>query len=101
MLFSWYAADSRPIRTSRSRRQRTRANPSRGSWADPGYLAQQQRRLPAHKYRRLHLNLPGLPEGSAFQPEPVIDAIERGCDGARHETGITYSGLRRHERRLD
>ena len=42
------------------------------SWGDGGeYLEQQRRRLPAHKFRRLHLNLPGLPEGSAFQPEPV------------------------------
>lgn len=34
--------------------------------------------MPAHKYRRLHLNLPGLPEGSAFQPEPIMDCVERG-----------------------
>jgi Protein of unknown function (DUF3455) len=25
-----------------------------------------QTRLPSHKYRRLHLNLPGSPEGSAY-----------------------------------
>ena len=48
--------------------------------ATTGYLEQQQRRLPAHKYRRLHLNLPGLPEGSAFQPEP-----DHGCDRARRD----------------
>lgn len=33
--------------------------------ADPGYLEQRRRRPPAHKFRRLHVNLPGLPEGSA------------------------------------
>jgi hypothetical protein len=67
-----------------------RANPSLTSWADPGYLAQQQRRLPAHKYRRLHLNLPGLPEGSAYQPDPIADAIERGAQVRPPQPGLQY-----------
>jgi hypothetical protein len=77
-LFSWYAADycTDPAFDSLSPEQR--ANPSMASWPDQTYLAQQQRRLPAHKYRRLHLNLPGLPEGSAFQPDSIMDAVERG-----------------------
>ena len=78
MLFSWYAADFTTDEAFRDVDPETRANPSRGSWADAGYLAQQQRRLPAHKYRRLHLNLPGLPEGSAFAVEAVMDAVARG-----------------------
>lgn len=78
MLFSWYAADFTTDPDFAEKTPEDRANPSRASWGHPGYLAQQQRRLPAHKYRRLHLNLPGLPEGSAFQPEPVMDAIARG-----------------------
>src|SRR3989442_4354165 len=61
------------------------------SWGDGGeYLEQQRRRLPAHKYRRLHLNLPGLPEGSAFQPEPIMEAIDRGCDNRPPVRGIHY-----------
>src|SRR4029077_8125928 len=56
----------------------TRANSSRAYWSDPNYLAQQRDRLPAHIYRRLHLKLPGLPEGSAYTVEKVMDAIDRG-----------------------
>ena len=48
------------------------------SWAGTDYLAQQQSRLPSHKYRRLHLNLPGLPEGSAFTAEMIMGSIDRG-----------------------
>ena len=65
MYFSWYAADFTTDPALAQADPETRANPSRDSWQDPDYLAQQQRRLPAHKYRRLHLNLGGLPEGSA------------------------------------
>lgn len=78
MLFSWYAADCCTDPEFAEKSPEERANPSMGSWGNPGYLAQQQRRLPSHKYRRLHLNLPGLPEGSAYQPDPIADAIDRG-----------------------
>ncbi len=77
-FFSWYAADRTTDPDFENASPEDRANPSRGSWADPDYLEQQQRRLPAHKYRRLHLNLPGLPEGSAFDSEMVMNAVERG-----------------------
>lgn len=93
MLFSWYAADRTTDPAFAAASPEDRANPSRGSWADPGYLDQQQRRLPAHKYRRLHLNLPGLPEGSPFQPEPVADAIARGVSVRLPEPGCTYAGF--------
>jgi hypothetical protein len=89
MLFSWYAADYCTDGDYADADPESRANPSRGSFV-PGYLAQQQARLPAHKYRRLHLNLPGLPEGSAFQVEPVLDAIERGVRQREPEPGLTY-----------
>jgi hypothetical protein len=89
MLFSWYAADFTTDPDFADTSPEERANPSMASWADADYLAQ-QRRLPAHKYRRLHLNLPGTPEGSAFQPEPVMDAIERGVSVRRPEPGIAY-----------
>lgn len=90
MLFSWYAADFTTDPDFADKTPEDRANPSRASWNHPGYLAQQQRRLPAHKYRRLHLNLPGLPEGSAFQPEPVMDAIARGVTVRPPAPGVAY-----------
>ncbi|MBI4348489.1 MAG: hypothetical protein HY553_16735, partial [Elusimicrobia bacterium] len=90
MLFSWYAADFTTDEAFHDADPETRANPSRGSWADPGYLAQQQRRLPAHKYRRLHLNLPGLPEGSAFAVEAVMDAVARGVRQRPAEAETLY-----------
>lgn len=93
MLFSWFGGDRTTDPEFADCPPEERANPSRGSWADPGYLAQQQRRLPTHKYRRLHLNLPGLPEGSAFQPEPVFDAIARGVTARPPEPGVQYAGF--------
>ena len=77
-LFSWYAGDKSTDPDFENALPEDRANPSRGSWSDANYLEQQQRRLPAHKYRRLHLNLPGLPEGSAYSVEKIMDAVERG-----------------------
>jgi hypothetical protein len=78
MFFSWYGADYVTDPAFVDLPPEEKANPSMGSWADTGYLAQQQARLPAHKFRRLHLNLPGLPEGSAFTAEMIMGAIERG-----------------------
>jgi len=90
LLFSWYGADFTTDPAFADVSPERRANPSMDSWGDPDYLAQQQRQLPAHKYRRLHLNLPGLPEGSAFQPEPVMEAIERGMAVRPPVPGIAY-----------
>jgi len=78
MYFSWYGADFTTDPDFQAADPETRANPSRGTWADLNYLPQQQQRLPAHIYRRLHLNLPGLPEGAAYTVERVMDAIDRG-----------------------
>ena len=93
MLFSWYGADFTTDPDFANASPEVRANPSMQSWGDTGYLAQQQRRLPGHKFRRLHLNLPGLPEGSAFQPEPIMDAVARGVSVRRPERGITYAAF--------
>ena len=93
MLFSWYAADYTTDPDFAQSDPETRANPSRRSWADPNYLEQQRRRLPAHKFRRLHLNLPGLPEGSAFQPEPIMNAIARGVRVRPPALGTSYRGF--------
>jgi hypothetical protein len=93
MLFSWYAADFTTDSEFADKRPEERANPSMASWGNPDYLTQQQRRLPAHKYRRLHLNLPGLPEGSAYQPEPIMDAVERNVSERPYQPGLTYSAF--------
>ena len=93
MLLSWYAADFTTDPACADLPPERRANPSMGGWAEPDYLEQQKRRLPAHKYRRLHLNLPGLPEGSAFQPDPVFAAIARGLTHREPEPGVTYSAF--------
>ncbi len=90
MLFSWYGADRTTDPDFQDTDPETRANPSRLSWADQDYLDQQRRRLPAHKFRRLHLNLPGLPEGSAFSVENVMSAVDRTRGERRPEPGVEY-----------
>ncbi len=90
MLFSWYAADYTTDPDFAEAAPEDRANPSRESWGNPGYLDQQRRRLPSHKFRRLHLNLPGLPEGSAFQAEPIMDAVARGISERAPVAGVEY-----------
>lgn len=93
MLFSWYAGDFTTDPAFVDKSPVERANPSMASWASAEYLDQQQVRLPAHKFRRLHLNLPGLPEGSAFQPEPVMDAITRGIAVRPAQRGVSYAAF--------
>jgi hypothetical protein len=81
MYFSWYGGDftTDPTLQDPLISAEDRANPSKGSWSEAtGYLAQQRRRLPAHKFRRLHLNLPGAPDGAAFSGEHVMAAIVDG-----------------------
>ena len=67
-----------------------RANPSMASWGNSGYLDQQRRRLPAHKFRRLHLNLPGAPDGAAFDGDKVMAAIVPGRKRLAPELGVKY-----------
>lgn len=90
MFFSWYAADFCTDPSFEHLSPEDRANPSRESWKDSDYLEQQKRRLPAHKYRRLHLNLPGLPEGSAFSVEKIMDAIEAGISIRPYSSDLDY-----------
>jgi hypothetical protein len=90
MLFSWYAADYCTDPPFADLDPESRANPSRATWADQGYLDQQRVRLPSHKFRRLHLNLPGLPEGSAFSIESLDRAITRGVSVVSREPGRKY-----------
>jgi len=93
LLFSWYAADYTTDPAFTQVEPEARANPSMASWTDTTYLEQQRRRLPSHKFRRLHLNLPGAPEGSAFQPDPVLDAVARGTRVRPWQQGIIYSAF--------
>jgi hypothetical protein len=78
MYFSWYAGDFTTDPKLADADPETRANPSMVSWGNRDYLIQQKKRLPNHKYRRLHLNLPGAPEGAAFSADHVMDAIQAG-----------------------
>src|SRR4029453_13107605 len=93
MFFSWYAADYVTDPAFENLSPEGKANPSAGSWADAGYLIQQQTRLPSHKYRRLHLNLPGSPEGAAYSAEKIMDAVARGVSVRLRERGLTYHGF--------
>jgi hypothetical protein len=78
MLFSWYSADLCTDPAFADLPPEQKANPSMRGWPDPDYLEQQRRRLPTHKYRRLHLNLPGAPAGAFLDPQAVADAIVIG-----------------------
>jgi hypothetical protein len=90
MYLSWYASDYTTDPALENESGEDKANPSRSSWNNPGYLAQQRRRLPSHKYRRLHLNLPGAPEGAAFSAEKIVDSIERDVKVRPFVPGTNY-----------
>jgi hypothetical protein len=63
------------------------------SWGNDGYLAQQRKRLPTHKFRRLHLNLPGAPDGAAFDGDKVMAAIVNGRKRLPPEPGHRYQAF--------
>jgi hypothetical protein len=68
-----------------------RANPSMASWPEGRtYLDQQRRRLPTHKFRRLHLNLPGAPDGAFFDADAVLAAVVVGRQSLPPDPGVTY-----------
>jgi hypothetical protein len=90
MYFSWYGADFTTDASLADATPERRANPSMASWENGGYLDQQRRRLPAHKFRRLHLNLPGAPDGAAFDGDKVISAIVPGRKRIAPEPGVRY-----------
>ena len=84
------AATTPPTRSSRTKSPEERANPSMASWEDPGYLEQQQRALPCAQVPRLHLNLPGLPEGSAYQAESSWTRSSAASRCARRKRRLAY-----------
>ncbi len=91
MLFSWYSADRCTDPASAGLPPEERANPSMASWSDGAdYLAQQRRRLPTHKFRRLHLNLPGAPEGAFLDQGKVLAAIVSGRRSLPPQPGVQY-----------
>ncbi len=71
----WYSGDYCNDPAFADAEPEKRANPSMESWGNPDYLEQQRRRLPSHKFRRLHLNLPGLPDGAALPADNIMEAI--------------------------
>lgn len=95
MFFSWYGGDytTDPAFAGDDVSAEQRANPSMASWGNDGYLDQQRRRLPTHKFRRLHLNLPGAPDGAAFSGEHVMAAIVAGRKRLPREPGVRYSAF--------
>jgi hypothetical protein len=99
LLFSWYSADHCTDPAFADLPPEQRANPSMASWPDGlGYLETQRARLPTGRYRRLHLNLPGSPEGAAFDQGAVLRCVVTGRrslswqDGTRYIAAVDMSG---------
>ncbi len=91
MLFSWYSGDLCTDPDFANLEPELRANPSMESWPEGrAYLDQQRRRLPSHKYRRLHLNLPGAPNGAFFDQAKVISAIVVGRKSLPRKDEVQY-----------
>ncbi|HUF72686.1 MAG TPA: hypothetical protein VMR74_07300 [Gammaproteobacteria bacterium] len=91
MFFSWYSADycTDPAHDKASATAEARANPSMASFGK-AYLKQQKRRLPTHKFRRLHLNLPGAPSGAAYAADLIEDAVVPRRKRLRRQDGTDY-----------
>jgi len=93
MFFSWFGGDFTTDPAAADLPPEQRANPSMASWGNPGYLDQQRKRLPTHKFRRLHLNLPGAPDGAALSGEHVVAAIVTGRKRLPRVPGCRYFGF--------
>lgn len=94
MLFSWYSGEYCTDPNFAELEPERRANPSMGSWPEgPAYLSQQRRRLPAFKFRRLHLNLPGALSGAFLDPDSVLNAIVTSRKTLPPIRGVAYGGF--------
>jgi len=94
MLFSWYSGDYCTDRAFAELPPELRANPSMSSWPDgAAYLEQQRIRLPTARYRRLHLNLPGAPQGAAFDQSRVLSCVVTGRRSLPAQAGRKYSAF--------
>jgi hypothetical protein len=79
MFFSWYSASfTTDPDVPDDATPEQRANPSMSSWGNDDYLKQQRRRLPSHRYRRLHLNEAGAPDGAALDADAILAAVVEG-----------------------
>jgi hypothetical protein len=99
MLFSWYSGDYCTDPTFADLPPEQRANPSMASWVDgAAYLEQQRTRLPVGRFRRLHLNLPGAPQGAAFDQANILACVVPGrrslppAADRRYFAGVDMSG---------
>ena len=91
MLFSWYSADFCTDPNFANLPPDERANPSMAAWPEgKAYLEQQRRRLPSSRFRRLHHNLPGAPQGAYFDQGIVERAIVAGRQEISPQDGIDY-----------
>jgi hypothetical protein len=94
MLFSWYSGDFCTDPAFADLEPELRANPSISAWPEGrAYLDQQRRRLPTHKFRRLHLNLPGSPNGAFLDQGAVLAAVVAGRQMLPPQPGVRYSGF--------
>jgi hypothetical protein len=92
MLFSWYSGEHCTDPVFAELPPLERANPSMNSWVDgPGYLEQQRLRLPTGRFRRLHLNLPGAPEGAVYDQGAVLACVITGRRMLPPQPGIVYA----------
>ena len=91
MLFSWYSGADCTDSDFAELEPELRANPSIASWPEGrAYLDQQRRRLPTHKFRRLHLNLPGSPNGAFLDQGAVLAATVTGRTALAPQPHIRY-----------
>ena len=92
MLFSWYSGDYCTDPAFADLPPEQRANPSMASWPDGTAIwNSKRRRLPTGRYRRLHLNLPGSPEGSAFDMGAILKCVVTGRSKLQRVEGVHYT----------
>jgi hypothetical protein len=91
LLFSWYSGDYCTDERFADLPPLERANPSLESWIDgPQYLETQRARLLPGRFRRLHLNLPGSPEGAAFDQDAILKCVVVGRRSLPWQGGVRY-----------
>jgi hypothetical protein len=91
MLFSWYSGDYCTDPDFAELPAEQRANPSMSKWVEgERYLEQQRQRLPTHKFRRLHLNLPGAPNNAFLDQGKVMEATDVGIKVRQLRDGVQY-----------
>lgn len=91
MYFAWYSSSYTTDPDFEDFEAWRRANPSQ--IVTEQYIEQQKKRLPSHKYRRLHLNEPGMPDGTALDAEAVMSCIIEGRKRLKPQSDVTYSAF--------